>query len=198
MRKKQKRFRVRFDSLTGGDLTSCLSASEDPPITRVQNVVGTSSTCAVGKLFVWGPRILPFTSFREVDLDFPAHWPEYYYQWKGNNIGWTAGSGTICCTSAPFMVVCGPETRPAPRSLQAAELFRSGYLNLISLQRVLMVPSCSLDQLPWNAVWWNRVGRLCQDAQVRKKGGRVEIKNSEIRRGQIYSSQVHSYLCSVS
>lgn len=104
----------------------------------------------------------------------------------------------ICCTSAPFMAVCGPETRSALRSLQAADLFRSGYLNLISLQRVLMVPSCSLDRLPWNAVWWNEVGRSCQDAQERKKVLRVEIKNVEIRRGQIYSSRVHSYLCSVS
>lgn len=104
----------------------------------------------------------------------------------------------ICCTSAPFMAVCGPETRSALRSLQAADLFRSGYLNLISLQRVLMVPSCSLDRLPWSAVWWNEVGRSCQDAQERKKVLRVEIKNVEIRRGQIYSSRVHSYLCSVS
>lgn len=55
-----------------------------------------------GQTFVSCPRILPFTSFREMDLYFPAHWPGYYYKWEGNNIGWTAGSACNLLHICPF------------------------------------------------------------------------------------------------
>lgn len=71
--REDRTFPARSDSLTDGDLTSCLSASVDPPIARVQTVVGTSSACAVGKLLVSRPRIRSFASFGETDLYFPAH-----------------------------------------------------------------------------------------------------------------------------
>lgn len=55
-----------------------------------------------GQSFVSCPRIFPFTSFRETDLYFPAHWPGYYYKWEGNSIGWTAGSVCNLLHICPF------------------------------------------------------------------------------------------------
>lgn len=92
-----------FDSLTGGNVTVL-------PVWVLQ--WPTNHACAncsryilhvcSGQSFVSCPRILPFTSFAETDLYFPAHWPGYYYRWEGNNIGWTAGSVCNLLHICPF------------------------------------------------------------------------------------------------
>lgn len=87
------------------DFTSCLRASVNPlPLPKHAHVNCSQyilHMCS-GQSFVSCPRILPFTSFRETDLYFPAHWPGYYYKWEGNNIGWTAGSACNLLHICPF------------------------------------------------------------------------------------------------
>lgn len=84
-----------------------------------------------GQSFVSRPRILPFMSFRETDLYFPAHWPGYYYKWEGNNIGWTAGSACNLLHICPFHGCLW--ARDSVRSfshLQAATLLIHPYVGL--------------------------------------------------------------------
>lgn len=92
------------------DFTSCLRASvpsspSSPTLLSKHACVNCSQyilhMCS-RQSFVSCPRILPFTSFRETDLYFPAHWPGYYYKWEGNNIGWTAGSACNLLHICPF------------------------------------------------------------------------------------------------
>lgn len=91
------------DSLTGGMMTSLpvwelLWPTKHARVTCSQYILHMCS----GQSFVPCPRILPFTSFRETDLYFPAHWPGYYYKWEGNSIGWTAGSVCNLLHICPF------------------------------------------------------------------------------------------------
>lgn len=108
------------DSLTGGMVTSL-------PVWVLQ--WPTNHACAncsqyilhvcIGQSFVSCPRILPPTSFGEMDLYFPAHWPGYYYKWEGNNIGWTAGSACNLLHICPFYG--GLWARDSVHSLQSPD-----------------------------------------------------------------------------
>lgn len=112
----------------------------DPPITRVQTVAGASSACTVGKLLYHVQEFFPSRPLgrwicisQPTDLDIITSEREI-------TLVEQLALHTICCTSARFMAVCGPEARSV-FSLQAAGLFRSRHLNWISLQRVLMASS---------------------------------------------------------
>lgn len=110
-----------FDSLSGGMMTSLpvwehLWPTKHARANWSQYILQMCS----GQSFVACPSILPFTSFRETDLYFPAHWPGYYYKWEGNNIGWTAGSACNLLHICPFHggLWASDSVHPSPLSRQ--------------------------------------------------------------------------------
>lgn len=91
----------------------------DPPSDRV--VFGPSSKCAVGKVFVSYPRILPFTSEKWICISQTTDLDIITSEREITSVEQLA----ICCTSARFMAVCGPEIQsiPSPLSRQRTCLF---------------------------------------------------------------------------
>lgn len=127
----------RFSALTGpaaavvliwqshwwdGDFASLFESFCDLPMHARVNCSQYILHMCSGQSFVSCPGILPFTSFREMDLYFPAHWPGYYYKWEGNNIGWTAGSACNLLHICPFHggLWARDSVHPSPLSRQQA------------------------------------------------------------------------------
>ena len=106
------------------DFISLFESSCSPPSADVRIASQyILSTRAAGKVLYLVQEFLPFTSFGETDLYFPAHWPGYYYKWEGNNIGWTAGSARNLLHICPFHGGLWARDSVHLSSLQAANLF---------------------------------------------------------------------------
>lgn len=96
----------------------------DPP--SIQVAFGPSSTCAVGKVFVSCPRILPFTSETWICISQPTDLDIITSEREITLVEQLALLA-ICCTSARFMAVCGPEIQSIPPPSPGSKLVYSSF-----------------------------------------------------------------------
>lgn len=107
-------------------------SSCDPPSMHVYIVVSTSSICAVGKvLYLVQEFCLLYPSGRRICISQPTDLDIITSEREIASVEQLAVFA-ICCTSAHFIEVCGPELQSIP--LQAANVFI--YLSICASFRV--------------------------------------------------------------